>query len=138
VLYNQFVEELNNFRPEGSQPVATGKFGAEMAVKLTNDGPVTISVDSQTVRFPRKIPQPAAALGGASAAATQEVEVPWVVPTGEETEDNVTPLEADADGMIGPPEGALPPGTPMTSMMFAVPENVKAGDAADVPLPSGS
>lgn len=29
-------------------PVATGRFGAEMAVSLTNDGPVTIWIDSDT------------------------------------------------------------------------------------------
>jgi D-aminoacyl-tRNA deacylase len=27
-------------------PVATGRFGAEMAVSLTNDGPVTIWLDT--------------------------------------------------------------------------------------------
>ena len=63
--------------------------------------------------------------------------MPWVIKTGEATEEKIVPLEADADGMIGPPEGALPPGTPMTSLMFTVPEDKNAGDAAEVPLPSG-
>jgi D-tyrosyl-tRNA(Tyr) deacylase len=34
-----------NLREHGL-PVATGRFGAEMAVELTNDGPVTIWLDS--------------------------------------------------------------------------------------------
>ena len=31
----------------GVQPVATGEFGAHMAVKIYNDGPVTIWLDSE-------------------------------------------------------------------------------------------
>ena len=30
-----------------SKPIATGEFGAEMQVSLTNDGPVTIIIDSK-------------------------------------------------------------------------------------------
>jgi D-aminoacyl-tRNA deacylase len=43
-LYNSFVQIL-----EGALPgrVRTGQFGAEMAVELINDGPVTIIIDSK-------------------------------------------------------------------------------------------
>jgi len=42
-LYDYFIERV---RTE-SVPVATGRFGAIMDVKLTNDGPVTFVLDSQ-------------------------------------------------------------------------------------------
>jgi D-tyrosyl-tRNA(Tyr) deacylase len=38
-LYNKMIEYL---KKAGSVPVETGRFGAKMDVKLTNDGPVTI------------------------------------------------------------------------------------------------
>ncbi|HEY8391553.1 MAG TPA: D-aminoacyl-tRNA deacylase [Capillibacterium sp.] len=41
-LYEQFVDTL---RKKGME-VATGRFGAHMAVELTNDGPVTIMLDT--------------------------------------------------------------------------------------------
>jgi D-aminoacyl-tRNA deacylase len=41
-LYEQFCTRL---RAAGLE-VATGRFGAQMAVRLTNDGPVTIWLDS--------------------------------------------------------------------------------------------
>jgi D-aminoacyl-tRNA deacylase len=41
-LYRHFSQSLEN---EGI-PVATGKFGADMAVSLVNDGPVTIWMDT--------------------------------------------------------------------------------------------
>ncbi len=41
-LYLAFVEALRGL----GVPVATGRFGAEMAVSLTNDGPVTIWLDN--------------------------------------------------------------------------------------------
>ena len=43
-LYNQFLHLL-----QGSieTPVRTGEFGALMQVKLINDGPVTIVIDSR-------------------------------------------------------------------------------------------
>ena len=41
-LYEHFAEAV---RAEGV-PVATGVFGADMAVALVNDGPVTIWLDS--------------------------------------------------------------------------------------------
>ena len=41
-LYEAFADAM---RSEGI-PVATGRFGADMAVRLTNDGPVTIWLDT--------------------------------------------------------------------------------------------
>ncbi|KHQ53199.1 D-aminoacyl-tRNA deacylase [Mameliella alba] len=41
-LYEYFASALQ----EQSLPVATGRFGADMAVSLVNDGPVTIWMDS--------------------------------------------------------------------------------------------
>ncbi|MEL6798583.1 MAG: D-aminoacyl-tRNA deacylase [Pseudomonadota bacterium] len=41
-LYLHFAAALQN----AGVPVATGRFGADMAVRLTNDGPVTIWLDS--------------------------------------------------------------------------------------------
>ena len=43
-LYDAFNEIL---RTTHGLDVATGKFGADMAVELTNDGPVTIMVESK-------------------------------------------------------------------------------------------
>jgi D-tyrosyl-tRNA(Tyr) deacylase len=43
-LFNQFVALLGS---KLGQAVPTGRFGAEMAVTLTNDGPVTIWLDSK-------------------------------------------------------------------------------------------
>jgi D-tyrosyl-tRNA(Tyr) deacylase len=40
-LYDQFVELLRG----GGLTVATGRFGASMAVELVNDGPVTLVID---------------------------------------------------------------------------------------------
>ena len=42
-LFELFVEKLEL---ELGKPVATGLFGADMAVSLINDGPVTIAIDS--------------------------------------------------------------------------------------------
>ncbi len=44
-LYRKFVSRLS--LELGGKPVATGVFGADMQVSLTNDGPVTIILDSQ-------------------------------------------------------------------------------------------
>jgi D-aminoacyl-tRNA deacylase len=43
-LYRQFIERLGQ---DLGRPVQTGEFGAHMLVSLTNDGPVTIIIDSK-------------------------------------------------------------------------------------------
>jgi D-tyrosyl-tRNA(Tyr) deacylase len=43
-LYEQFVARLTQ---DLGRPVQTGEFGAHMLVSLTNDGPVTILIDSK-------------------------------------------------------------------------------------------
>jgi D-tyrosyl-tRNA(Tyr) deacylase len=43
-LYNQLVAQLS---ADLGRPVETGEFGADMQVSLTNDGPVTIIIDSK-------------------------------------------------------------------------------------------
>jgi len=43
-LYEQFLRRLAE---DLGQPVAAGEFGADMKVSLTNDGPVTIIIDSK-------------------------------------------------------------------------------------------
>ncbi len=44
-LYEKFVQFL---RISSGQPVETGTFGAEMKVRLLNDGPVTIVIDTKS------------------------------------------------------------------------------------------
>lgn len=44
-MFDQFVAKL---AAELGKPVATGIFGADMAVSLVNDGPVTLTIDSKT------------------------------------------------------------------------------------------
>lgn len=43
-LYENFIKSL---RAQASAPIKTGVFGANMKVKLMNDGPVTILLDSK-------------------------------------------------------------------------------------------
>lgn len=43
----KLYDEFNNMLKENSIDVQTGKFGADMKVKFTNDGPVTIILDSE-------------------------------------------------------------------------------------------
>ena len=43
-LYEAFISSLQN---ELNKPIQTGVFGADMKVSLTNDGPVTIIIDSK-------------------------------------------------------------------------------------------
>lgn len=43
-LYEQFVQKLAQ---DLGKPIQTGEFGAHMLVSLTNDGPVTIMIDSK-------------------------------------------------------------------------------------------
>ena len=44
-MFDQFVAKL---AAEQGKPVAIGIFGADMAVSLVNDGPVTLTIDSKT------------------------------------------------------------------------------------------
>jgi D-tyrosyl-tRNA(Tyr) deacylase len=43
-LYESFLVQIEK---ESGRPVTSGKFGADMAISLTNDGPVTILIDSR-------------------------------------------------------------------------------------------
>lgn len=43
-LYEKFLQRL---RQDFGKPIQTGAFGAQMLVSLTNDGPVTIIIDSK-------------------------------------------------------------------------------------------
>ena len=43
-LYNSFIIQMEEHL---NQPVVTGEFGAYMQVRLTNDGPVTILIDTR-------------------------------------------------------------------------------------------
>lgn len=43
-VYNEFVNQL---RLDLGKEIETGEFGAEMQVSLTNDGPVTILIDTK-------------------------------------------------------------------------------------------
>lgn len=43
-FYQEFIRALETLL---ARPVATGEFGADMAVQLTNDGPVTLVIDSK-------------------------------------------------------------------------------------------
>lgn len=45
-LYEAFVSQL---RASGDLPVQTGSFGAHMEVLVSNDGPVTIILDTQAI-----------------------------------------------------------------------------------------
>ena len=44
LLYKQMIDFLGE---ELGKPIQTGEFGADMKVNLTNDGPVTIIIDSK-------------------------------------------------------------------------------------------
>ena len=43
-LYDEVVRSLEE---RLGRPIGTGRFGADMQVSLTNDGPVTIWIDSK-------------------------------------------------------------------------------------------
>lgn len=43
-LYEQFIKKVGD---ELGKSIQTGEFGADMAVRLVNDGPVTIIIDSK-------------------------------------------------------------------------------------------
>lgn len=44
-LYNQFIASMENLL---EKPLVTGTFGGHMQIRLTNDGPVTIIIDTKT------------------------------------------------------------------------------------------
>jgi D-tyrosyl-tRNA(Tyr) deacylase len=44
-LYEAFIERLTS---DLGRPIETGEFGADMQLTLTNDGPVTIMMDSKS------------------------------------------------------------------------------------------
>ena len=48
MLYEKFCDELEEL---GAKNVQKGIFAADMSVKLTNDGPVTIIVDSDELKI---------------------------------------------------------------------------------------
>jgi D-tyrosyl-tRNA(Tyr) deacylase len=43
-LYDTFIEQMQQ---DLGKPVVTGEFGAYMQVSLTNEGPVTINIDTK-------------------------------------------------------------------------------------------
>ena len=43
-LYKEFISKLTTLL---NKEIGTGEFGADMKIKLTNDGPVTICIDSK-------------------------------------------------------------------------------------------
>lgn len=43
-LYESFIKQMEK---ESSKPVMTGRFGEHMMISLTNDGPVTIIIDTK-------------------------------------------------------------------------------------------
>jgi D-tyrosyl-tRNA(Tyr) deacylase len=43
-LYEQFIKRISQ---DLGKEIQTGEFGADMAVSLVNDGPVTILIDSK-------------------------------------------------------------------------------------------
>ena len=47
-LYEAFISKMED---RLSKPVVTGQFGAMIEVELTNDGPVTLVIDSKNKRF---------------------------------------------------------------------------------------
>jgi D-aminoacyl-tRNA deacylase len=44
-LYEEFIRQLTI---DFGKPIVTGEFGADMKISLTNEGPVTIIIDSKT------------------------------------------------------------------------------------------
>jgi D-tyrosyl-tRNA(Tyr) deacylase len=50
-LYEAFMQELRRL---GIEKVAAGVFGADMQVSLVNDGPVTILLDTDELKGPRR------------------------------------------------------------------------------------
>ncbi len=48
------VEAFAEAMREAGVPTQTGRFGAMMAVELVNDGPVTVTLDSEELERPRR------------------------------------------------------------------------------------
>lgn len=46
-LYDYFVKQAGQVLRSQNQQLVTGEFGADMQIELVNDGPVTITIDSQ-------------------------------------------------------------------------------------------
>ena len=66
-LFDSLVTAVRSEHGGSPASVATGEFGAMMAVSVNGDGPVTITLDSQDVGFPRKHAPPAAAAAAEAA-----------------------------------------------------------------------
>ena len=49
-LYEDFVSRMRAVVPE----VSTGRFGADMQVEIVNDGPVTMQLDSNVLKQPKR------------------------------------------------------------------------------------
>ena len=49
-LYEDFVSRMRTYVSD----VSTGRFGADMQVELVNDGPVTMQLDSQVLKQPKR------------------------------------------------------------------------------------
>ena len=49
-LYESFVARMRAYVPE----VSTGRFGADMQVEIVNDGPVTMQLDSNVLKQPKR------------------------------------------------------------------------------------
>ena len=56
ILYDRYVAALRTLL--GADRVATGRFGAEMRVKLVNEGPCTIELCSEVTTTPTSSPRP--------------------------------------------------------------------------------
>ena len=52
-LYEDFIEELKTY----DIPVETGIFQADMKVEITNDGPVTMIIDTPNAIVPKQKPE---------------------------------------------------------------------------------
>ena len=49
-LYEDFVARMRALVPS----VSTGRFGADMQIELVNDGPVTMQLDSEMLKLPKR------------------------------------------------------------------------------------
>ena len=51
IFFNAFVQQVQTKHPGGASKVGVGVFGADMAVSLVNDGPVTLMLDTDEAGF---------------------------------------------------------------------------------------